>query len=80
MMFAKLFTWAQGRHTFFALLELTLGTALAWFGHLDMSYVALVGTIQGMVLGHSIKEDYFSKKENECPKPDTTNTHQNSTS
>ncbi|PWT75523.1 MAG: hypothetical protein C5B59_08575 [Bacteroidetes bacterium] len=61
-MFKKILIWMQGRHTFFAFLELALGTALAWFHRLDMSYVALVGTIQGMVLGHSIKEDWFEKK------------------
>lgn len=62
-MFSKLFIWMHGRHTFFAFLELVIGSALAATGHLDMSFVALVGTIQGMVLGHSIKEDYFKKEE-----------------
>lgn len=61
-MFCKMFVWMQGRHTFFAFLELVIGSLLAWSGHLDMSFVALVGTIQGMVLGHSIKEDYFAQK------------------
>jgi hypothetical protein len=61
-MFKKLIAWAQGRHTLFAGIELALGTVLAWCGKLDMSYVALCGTIQAMVLGHSLKEDYFEKK------------------
>jgi len=62
-MFKKLIIWAQGRHTLFAGIELILGTVLAWFGKLDMAYVALCGTVQAMVLGHSIKEDYFGKKD-----------------
>lgn len=61
-MFKKMVMWAQGRHTLFAGVELVLGTLLAWFGKLDMAYVALCGTIQAMVLGHSIKCDYFEKK------------------
>lgn len=60
-MFKRLVVWAQGRHTLFAMVELALGTVLAWFGKLDMSFVALVGVIQGFVLGHSMKEDYFAK-------------------
>lgn len=66
-MFQKIAAWFSGRHTLFALLELTLGTVLCWFGHLNMAYVALVGTIQGLVLGHSIKEDYFGRKD-DAPK------------
>lgn len=61
-MFKKLVVWANGRHTLFAVVELILGTILAWFHHLDMSYVALCGTIQSLVLAHSVKEDYFEKK------------------
>lgn len=61
-MFKRLVLWAQGRHTLFAMIELVIGTALAWYGKLDMNFVALVGVIQGMVLGHSVKEDYFAAK------------------
>jgi hypothetical protein len=61
-MFQRLVAWAQGRHTLFAMIELAIGSALAWFGKLDMNFVALVGVIQGMILGHSVKEDYFSAK------------------
>lgn len=41
-----------------------MGTLLAWFHHLDMTYVALCGTIQAFVLGHSIKCDVFEKDKN----------------
>lgn len=61
-MFKKLVIFAQGRHTLFAGVELILGTFLAWFHRLDMSYVALCTAIQGLVLAHSLKEDYFNIK------------------
>lgn len=62
-MFKRVITWMQGRHTAFAVAELSIGTALAWFHRLDMNFVALCGTVQAMVLGHSIKEDYFESKK-----------------
>lgn len=70
-MFQKAIKWFAGRHTMFAFLELALGTVLAWFGHLDLAYVALVGTVQGLVLGHSVKEDYFDKKKCEGSEGET---------
>lgn len=53
----------------FAAIELAVGTVLAWFGHLDMTFVALVGTIQAFVLGHSVKEDYFGGQQQTTPPP-----------
>ncbi len=38
------------------------GTVMQWYHHLDMNYVALIGAIQGLVLAHSAKEDYFASK------------------
>lgn len=63
-MFKRLVSYFTGRHTLFAFLELSMGTLLAWFHHLDMTYVALCGTIQAFVLGHSIKCDVFEKDKN----------------
>ena len=64
-MFKKIFDWFQGRHTFFAAIELTIGTVLAWCHRLDMNFVALCGTVQSLILAHSVKEDYFKKKDYE---------------
>jgi hypothetical protein len=61
-MFKKILDWCQGRHTFFAGVELAVGTTLAWFHRLDMNFVALCGTIQSLVLMHSVKEDWFTAK------------------
>lgn len=58
-MFAKIFQWCQGRHTAFALFFTIMGTAMAWYHRLDMSYVALIGAIQSFVFAHSYKEDKF---------------------
>jgi len=58
-MFAKIFQWCQGRHTAFALFFTFAGTAMAWYHRLDMSYVALITAVQGLVFAHSCKEDHF---------------------
>lgn len=59
----KLFAWTQGRHTFFALFFTIAGTALAAVHRLEMPYVALISAVQGFVLIHSAKEDYFKKED-----------------
>jgi hypothetical protein len=59
----KMFAFCQGRHTFFALFFTIMGTALAWFHLLDMSYVGLIGAVQAFVFAHSAKEDYFKRED-----------------
>jgi hypothetical protein len=61
-MFQKIFTWANGRSTAFAAFFTGFGSLLAWFNKLTPTYIALVTAIQGYVVLHSVKEDYFSKK------------------
>lgn len=68
-MFSKFFKWCSGRHTGFAVYFALMGTTLAWFHRLDLNYVALIGAIQSLVLGHSIKEDYVAMKQAETPAP-----------
>jgi hypothetical protein len=53
----KVFWFFSGRHTFFAIAILTLGTILAFMGKLTSQYVALMSVVQGLVLAHSWKED-----------------------
>jgi hypothetical protein len=52
----------SGRHTMFAVYFALMGTVLAWFHRLDMNFIALIGAVQGFVLLHSGKEDWFSLK------------------
>jgi hypothetical protein len=59
----KLFALCQGRHTFFALFFTIAGTTLAAFHRLEMPYVAMITAIQGYVLLHSGKDDYFKNGE-----------------
>lgn len=63
MTFSKIANWAEGRHTLFAIFFAVHGTILAWFHRLDLNYIALIGAIQGLVLAHSAKEDYFAQKK-----------------
>jgi hypothetical protein len=41
----------------FALYFASMGTVLAWFHKLDVNFIMLIGAVQGLVLGHSVKED-----------------------
>jgi hydrogenase/urease accessory protein HupE len=59
----KMFAFFQGRHTFFALFFTLMGTIMAWYHRLDMSYVALVTAVQGLVFAHSYKEDQFGGQD-----------------
>jgi hypothetical protein len=66
--FTAVTTAFQGRSTVFAIFFAISATVLAAFGKLTDSYVHVIFAIQGYVLGHSIKEDYF-KSGNSCPPP-----------
>jgi hypothetical protein len=62
-MIKKILIWSQGRSTLFASFFALAGTTLAWYNRLTPTYVALVTAIQGYVVVHSIKEDYFKKDD-----------------
>jgi hypothetical protein len=62
-MLQKIFSYCQGRHTFFAFFFAVAGVGLQWFHHLDATFVAYMTSLMGMVLGHSIQENHFEKKE-----------------
>lgn len=53
----------QGRSTIFAVFFAIVATILAFMGKLTDDYVHVIFAIQGYVLGHSIKEDYFNKPD-----------------
>lgn len=52
-----LFGFFNGRCTFFAILFSVVGIYLALIGKLTAEYVALVGSIQTLLVAHSVKED-----------------------
>jgi hypothetical protein len=60
-MFQKLVNWFNGRHTLFVSSSLVIGVGMAWFHKLDANLVALILGLQGMVLGHSIKDDHYGQ-------------------
>jgi len=60
-MFLKLAGFFQGRHSMFLVACMSIGVLMAWFHRLDANLVTLLLGLQGMVLAHSVKEDYFHK-------------------
>lgn len=58
------FGFFGGRCTFFAIAFFVVGLYLALVGKLTTEYVALAGTIQGLILAHSAKEDYHERNYN----------------
>lgn len=59
----KLFKWAQGRTTGFCIAFFLTGTLLQVFHRLDASYVSFMAVLLGAVIGHSIKEDTLTPKD-----------------
>jgi hypothetical protein len=47
----------HGRSTAFFVAFFVAGTSMAWVGKLTPVYVAFVGTLGGLVVGHSIQEN-----------------------
>jgi len=66
---ASFFTMFQGRATTFAIVFTVCGLILAFQGKLTPEYVALVGAIQALIIGHSLKEDWFARRD----RPDDKN-------
>jgi|SRR5579864_2240785 len=60
-LFCKLTDMFNGTSRFFAVVFTVCGIILAFKGHLTMEYVALVGSIQGLIVGHSIAQDYHER-------------------
>ncbi len=69
-MFKRVTHWLQGRSTLFAAYFAIMGTIMAWFGKLDPNFVMLIGAIQGLVIAHSAKEDWFASKKDQNPPVD----------
>lgn len=67
-MLKRIIRWMQGRSTLFATYFAIMGTIMAWVGKLDPNFIMLIGAIQGLVIAHSAKEDYFAQKDQ--PKQD----------
>ena len=61
-MLKSVFEKLQGRHTTAVFFFSTVGTIFHWFHRLDSTYIGFVATMMGFVLGHSVKEDFFSQK------------------
>lgn len=64
----KLLQITHGRTTAFFILFFLAGNVLQWFGKLTPTYVAYMGTLGGLVLAHSIKEDVVESRNG--PRPD----------
>lgn len=60
---ASFFSFFQGRATTFAILFTVVGIILAFRGKLTADYVALVTAIQSLIVGHSLKEDWFARRD-----------------
>lgn len=57
----KVLQITHGRTTLFFTLFFITGNIAAWFGKLTPSYVAYMGTLGGLVVGHSLKDDLAEK-------------------
>lgn len=56
----KVLQVTHGRTTAFFVAFFIAGHVMAWFGKLTPTYVGYLGTLGGLVLGHSIKEDMMA--------------------
>ena len=59
-LFQKVAGYFQGRHTLFVCICLIVGVIMSWYHRLDGNLVTLLLGLQGLILGHSVKEDYFN--------------------
>lgn len=59
-MFQKLMSALAGRTTAFLGAFFVAGNVLHALHRLDTTYITFMATLMGFVLGHSVKEDYFS--------------------
>lgn len=63
----KVLSITQGRATAFFVAFFLAGHGMALTGKLTPVYVGFMGTLGGLVLGHSIKEDYAEKMNGPRP-------------
>jgi hypothetical protein len=57
----------QGKTTAFFIAFFLSGHAMALLGKLTPTYVGFMGTLGGLVLGHSIKEDVLAARNDSSP-------------
>lgn len=65
----KVLQITHGRTTSFFLAFFVAGNLMNWFGKLSPTYVAFMGTLGGLVLAHSIKEDVVAAVSPAAPPP-----------
>lgn len=58
----KVLQAVHGRTTAFFIAFFLTGNVLAYFDKLTPTYVGFMGTLGGLVLGHSVKEDIVTLK------------------
>jgi hypothetical protein len=63
----KVIQITHGRTTAFFIAFFLSGHAMALFGKLTPTYVGFMGTLGGLVLGHSIKEDVMAARNGPPP-------------
>jgi hypothetical protein len=63
----KLLQVTHGRSTAFFMAFFVTGNIFAWVGKLSPVYIGFMGTLGGLVLGHSIKEDWAANINGERP-------------
>jgi hypothetical protein len=63
----KVLSITQGRTTAFFIAFFFAGHGMALAGKLTPVYVGFMGTLGGLVLGHSIKEDYAERMNGPRP-------------
>jgi len=66
-MFQKIIGALAGRTTAFCIAFFVSGNVLHAVHRLDGTYIAFMGALMGFVLGHSVKEDYFSPDKKPSP-------------
>lgn len=63
----KIIAITHGRTTAFFIAFFLSGHAMALFGKLTPTYIGFMGTLGGLVLGHSIKEDMMEGRNGPAP-------------
>lgn len=63
----KLLAITHGRSTAFFISFFVAGHAMAWLGKLTPAYIGFMGTLGGLVLGHSIKEGFEETRNGARP-------------
>lgn len=71
MLLDKIFAKLTGRTTSFLIAFFIGGHVFHILGKLDGNYVAFMTAFMAIVVGHSVKEDYFAAKAPAGPTPAT---------